>query len=74
MRVLSECFMENLLDPDGLFFLILDRVKKDHTLMLAIRKNNINVYYRGGNVLKLTEDKKGCYSTFFDSVSVTFLL
>ena len=67
MRVLSERFVDNLVNPDGLFYTILDRVKKDHTLMLAIRKNNINIYYRGGNILKLTEDKKGFYKTFFDS-------
>ena len=67
MRVLSERFMDNLVNPDGLFYTILDRVKKDHTLMLAIRKNNINIYNRGGNNLKLTEDKKGFYKTFFDS-------
>ena len=66
MRALSEQFMANLIKSDGLLFPILSRVKKDHTLMLAIRESNINIYYRGGNILKLTEDKKG-YKTFFDS-------
>lgn len=65
MRALSEHFMEDLVKPDGLLYPILTRVKKDHTLMLAIREDNINIYYRGGNILNL-EDKKGYYKTFFD--------
>lgn len=66
MRVLSEHFMDDLVKPDGLLYPILTQVKKDHTLMLAIRKDNINIYYRGGNILKLMEDKKGYYKTFFE--------
>jgi hypothetical protein len=64
--VLSERFMEDLINSEGLFCSILDRVKKDHTLMLAIRENNINIYYRGGSILKLYEKKSGSYTTFFD--------
>lgn len=58
--------MRDLLEPDGLLHPILDRVKKDHTLMLAIRKNNINIYYRGGSILKLVEHNEGFYQTIFD--------
>jgi hypothetical protein len=66
MRVLSERFMRDLISSDGLLFSILDRTKKDHTLMLAIRKNYVNIYYRGGNILKLSEGKNGSYKTFYD--------
>jgi hypothetical protein len=34
--------------------------------MLAIRDNYINIYYRGGNILKLKERKKGLYQAYFD--------
>ena len=37
---------------------VLDRVKSDQTLMLAIRDGYINVYYRGGSLLKLEEQKQ----------------
>lgn len=65
MRGLSEEFMKDLKDQDGLLYLILERVKHDHTLMLAIRENCINIYYRGGNILKLTEQKEHVYNAFF---------
>jgi hypothetical protein len=41
---------------NGLLSPILDRIKKDDTLMLAIRDGYINVYYRGGNLVKITEN------------------
>lgn len=56
MRRLDDQFMEDL--KQGILFPILERVRADHTLMLAIRRNYINVYYRGGNLLKL-EKKTG---------------
>jgi hypothetical protein len=34
--------------------------------MLAIRNNYLNVYYRGGNLLKLTRQSDGSYQSFFD--------
>jgi hypothetical protein len=54
MRELSKCFLDDLTAEDGLLRPILERVKRDHTLMLAIRDGYINIYYRGGNLLKLT--------------------
>jgi hypothetical protein len=67
MRALSKAFMNDLLNPDGLLHPILDRVKQDHTLMLSIRKDYINIYYRGGNILRVKEQRNGSYSAFFDN-------
>lgn len=64
--MLSERFMEDLVQPDGLLNPILARVKKDQTLMIAIRENYINIYYRGGNLLRVTEQSAGSYRVFFD--------
>ena len=51
---------------DGLLHPILERVKQDQTLMLAIRGNYINIYYRGGNILKVEEQGKSRYRASFD--------
>jgi len=67
MRKLSESFMDALLKPDRLLHPILERIKLDHTLMLSIRKGYINIYYRGGNILRIKEHPKGSYSAFFDN-------
>ncbi len=66
MRKLSENFMKDFLNPDGVLYPLLERVKQDHTLMFAIRENYINMYYRGGNILKLEEKNSGSYHAFFD--------
>lgn len=67
MRELSHSFMNDLLNPDGLLHPILQRVKRDHTLMLSIRKGYINIYYRGGNILRVKEQRNDSYSAFFDN-------
>jgi len=67
MRALSETFMSDLLNPDGLLHPILDRVKQDHTLMLSIRKDYINIYYRGGNIMRVKEQCNGIYRAFFNN-------
>jgi hypothetical protein len=66
MRKLSAKFMGDLVSSEGVLHPILTRVKKDHTLMLAIRENYINIYYRGGNILNIKEHSKGFYQTSFD--------
>ncbi len=64
-RLLSNNFINDL--KAGLLAPILKRVKDDGTLMLAIREDYINIYYRGGNILRLTELKPGnAYNPFFD--------
>jgi hypothetical protein len=65
MRGLSERFMNDLSKPEGKLHPILERVRKDHTLMLAIRDGYINIYYRGGNIIRISE-QENFYKTFFD--------
>ncbi len=65
IRKISPKFMEDLTSQEGILHPILAQVKKDHTLMLAIRKNYINIYYRGGNILRVTERSKK-YTADFD--------
>ena len=65
IRVLSEAFVDDL--RFGLLRPFLDRVKKDNTLLLCIRNGYINIYYRGGNILKIEEKTNGSYEVFFDA-------
>ena len=65
MRQLIEDFANDLKNVDGILHPLLERVIRDHTLHLAIRNNYINIYYRGGNLLRV--EKSGLeYRTFFD--------
>lgn len=57
--------MADFLNPDGVLKPIHSRLKRDDTLMLAIRKNYVNIYYRGGNILRIIELSKG-YKAEFD--------
>lgn len=66
MRALSDQFMHDLHNPDGTLHPLYTRVKKDKTLMLAIREKSVNIYYRGGNILRVTEQSKGRYTAHFD--------
>lgn len=66
-RTISDDFIGDLTKTDGFLYPVLERVRKDNTLMIAIRNNYINIYYRGGNILKLTEQSKGSYQCFFDN-------
>ena len=63
MRGLSRRFLEDL--NSGLLAPIRDRVKADHSLCLEIREEKVNVYYRGGNLLRLMRNRHG-YLAFFD--------
>lgn len=62
-RGLSETFMNDL---EGHLKPILDLVKRDHTLCIQIRKDYLNIYYRGGSIMKL-ERKGQSYSASFNS-------
>jgi hypothetical protein len=67
MRELSPAFMDDLKGANGVLYPILERVKLDHTLMLAIRENYINIYYRGGNILKVNFKKQDESSNHYQS-------
>jgi hypothetical protein len=64
-RKLCSKFMTDL--QSGILFPLLKRIKEDQTLMLAIRDNYINIYYRGGNVCELSQSGDGAsYTAKFD--------
>jgi hypothetical protein len=63
MRLLSDTFMDAL--KSGKLQRLLETVLQDGTLDLQIRENCINVYYRGGSLLKVTEED-GQFKVFFD--------
>lgn len=64
MRKLSNQFENDLLN--GCLTTILNLVKKDNSLDMQIRDNYINIYYRGGNILKISL-KNNIYSYAFNS-------
>ena len=65
MRRLPESFISDLKNGDGKLYPLLERIKKDDTLLLSIRNNYVNVYYRGGNLVRVSYGTKG-YKAFFD--------
>jgi hypothetical protein len=67
LRTLPEPFLQDLLQPDGRLHPILERLRKDQTLMLAIRENAVNIYYRGGNLVRIAGQKPGRYKADFDA-------
>lgn len=66
MRVLSDQFMHDLGDDGGSLNPIAQRLRLDTTLDLQTRDDYVNVYYRGGSLLKLSL-VKGIYTAKFDS-------
>jgi hypothetical protein len=66
-RRLSASFFQDLDGINGLLRPVLERVKLDHTLMLAIRNGYVNIYYRGGNLLKISERGDNSYLAFFNT-------
>lgn len=66
-RGLSESFLNDLASEEGILNPILKYVQSDFTLCLNIREDYINIYYRGGNLLKISKviDLKGVYYSFY---------
>lgn len=64
MRGLNDKFIKDL--TDGCLSFFLNKVKSNSNLCLEIRNGYINIYYRGGNLLKITQKKNG-YQFFFDA-------
>lgn len=52
-RAISDKFLDNL--KQGILAPLAERVRTDDTLMLALRGRSINIYYRGGSILRLVE-------------------
>lgn len=63
MRKLDDNFLKDL--KEGQLKDLLNYVKSDNTLDLEIRENYINIYYSGGNILKVAY-VKGFYIFSFD--------
>jgi hypothetical protein len=63
-RGLSPEFLADL--QGGLLAPLRERVVRDQSLCLSLRENYINVYYRGGNLMKLSPADGG-YAAFFDT-------
>jgi len=61
MRRLSEAFMREL--QTGFLSKITKKVLEDKDLDLHIRKDYLNIYYKGNSLLKLTEQRSGKYKT-----------
>ena len=62
-RRLSEQFLSDL--KEGFLTALLERVKTDRSLCLEIREDYVNIYYRGGNLLRVSRTPDG-YVAFFD--------
>ncbi|MBE0508777.1 MAG: hypothetical protein IBX50_18995 [Marinospirillum sp.] len=62
-RSLNSNFIYDL--KEGLLKPLLQRVKEDDTLMLALRGRYINIYYRGGALLKVEQNSQQ-YVVSFD--------
>jgi hypothetical protein len=58
-RGLSDNFMQEL--EEGRFTALLKRVQADNTLCLEIRDDYINIYYRGGNLIRIVEKSPDRY-------------
>lgn len=63
-RGISGAFISDL--KTGALRSVLDAVLRDDTLCLEIREGYINLYYRGGNLLRIAQKTAG-YSATFDA-------
>jgi hypothetical protein len=64
MRGLKQFFFNEL--KAGSLKPLLNYIQDDNTLDLEIRANYINIYYRGGNVLRVNNDKNSRFLFHFD--------
>ena len=62
-RRLSQSFMDDLVT--GSLTFLWERIRQDRTLDLQIRDDYMNIYYRGGNLLKV-QRTDGSYRVSFD--------
>ncbi len=65
MRSLDDKFLDDL--KSGVLRPLLDAVISDTTLCLELRGDSINIYYRGGSLMKITQNDHGYTSSFTES-------
>jgi len=63
IRKIKDTFVSEL--KSGLLAPIMEFVRKDDGLDLQVRHNYVNIYYRGGNLLRIRDTKQG-YKLEFD--------
>lgn len=63
-RRLSKEFLSDI--KSGVLAPLLDAVNDDTTLCIQIREEGINIYYRGGSLLRVSKQKPGSYIPKFD--------
>lgn len=66
MRKLNDKFIDDLKNENGLLYSLMQFILNDDSLELMIRDNYINIYYRGGNLLKV-EQQTDTYRFTFDN-------
>lgn len=62
MRGINEKFVKDLLNGELAFFL--QKVKENNDLTFEIRNQYVNIYYRGGSLLKIKQKKESYYFKF----------
>lgn len=63
MRALDDRFLQDL--KDGMLRSLREMVQSDTSLCLELRGGSINIYYRGGSLMKIEKSGDG-YRVFFD--------
>jgi hypothetical protein len=63
-RGLSPSFLKDL--TGGMLSSLLERMQQDLSLETGIRSDYLNIYYRGGNLLRVKARPDGRYTFFFD--------
>ena len=66
MRQLSEEFIDDLKSHTGILKPLMQFILNDDSLEFMIRDNYVNIYYRGGNLLKI-EPSNDTYKFTFDT-------
>ena len=65
MRGISDKFINDLISDTGELVAIHKKIQSNNNLCICIRDGYINIYYGGGNALKITEQKRN-YKLEFD--------